>query len=203
MGVSFVVWNIIFGIIGNLMTLGLIWLVTKVPSSLSRRDPRRSSRLLPWLIGFLPLLNIGFFLFIVLTTQSVWWLVAIPISFSALMGLLWQELNAFWGVGIRGVDREITKGIDYGNSLKLVQNKLKFMGIGASKLSRLEDEFENALVRCKKEDPIKLLLCKPNDEKLTLAAKRFNKPENQYRDNTVALRWSPKTGQVVKIEFCS
>ncbi len=179
-----IIFTVVFGVVGNLATLAAIWLFTKVSSSVSRRDPRTPTRYLPLLIAFIPILNTGFFFFIIATAQSIWWLLAIPLSLSILIVILWRQLYGFWNVGIRGVDREIAKGISHEDSLKLVHNKLKFLGIGASKLSRL-DEFEAALVRCKKEDTIKLLLCNPTDKRLTLAAKRFNKPEDEYRNITI------------------
>jgi hypothetical protein len=179
------VWTIILGVVANIVTLALIGIVSKIPSSLSRHDPRKSSRLLPLLIAFLPVINFIFFFFVIGTQQSIWWLMSIPISLSILLWILWQQLDRLWGVGIRGVDKHISKGISYKESLDLVQNSLKFLGIGASKLSRTF-EFEAALVRCKREEPIKLLLCNPEDERLLSAAKRFNKPEHEYKDNTIA-----------------
>lgn len=172
---------LLIGVLGNLLTLGLIWFAAKVPSSLSRRDPRRPSHWLLRLIIFLPLLNFGLYSYVTITDQSRLWLLPIPISLTILVLFLWKQLDQFWRLGLRGADQQITKGINYHDALKLIHNELKFLGIGASKLSR-EEEFAHALGRCRQDQPVQLLLCSPNDRRLVSAARKFGKPENEYRD---------------------
>jgi hypothetical protein len=129
-------------------------------------------------------LNLGLYSYVTITHQSDLWLLPIPISLTVLVFILWKQLDQFWRLGIRGADQQIFKGISYADSLKLVHNQLKFLGIGASKLSR-EKEFADALDRCRQDQPIQLLLCNPDDKKLVSAAKRFKKPESEYRDIVV------------------
>jgi hypothetical protein len=176
--------NLVIGILGNLIVLGLIWLTAKIPSSLSRRDPRRPTPLLSFLIILLPIINFALFIYVIINNQPPIWLLATPISFSILTFILWSQLNQFWKVGIRGVDRQIRSGINYDDALKIIKNELKFLGIGASKLTR-EDEFEKALNRCRGDKSIKFLLCNPSDSKLVNAAKKFNQPDTEYRNNVI------------------
>jgi hypothetical protein len=130
---------------------------------------------------FVPILNIGYSIYVIAEKQTALWLLPVPISFSILVFVLWKHLDQFWSLGIRGADRRIVDGIKYFDALKLVQNELKFLGIGASKLSK-ENEFAAALGRCRQDQPIKFLLCSPDDPRLIGAAKKFGKPENEYRD---------------------
>jgi len=93
---------------------------------------------------------------------------------------LWQERDTFRTVGVMGVDKQIKRGIDYGKSLRLCQNELSFLGIGAAKLTG-EPEFEKAVSRCRQEKAIKLLLCKPTHDLLVEAAKRYGRSDEEYQ----------------------
>jgi len=55
-----------------------------------------------------------------------------------------------------------------------------FLGTGAAKLTR-EDEFENAIRRCRPEQPIRFLLCKPTYDFLIEAARRFGVDRDEYK----------------------
>jgi hypothetical protein len=176
--------NLIVGILGNLIVLGLIWITAKIPSSLSRRDPRRPSPLLSLLIILLPIINFSLFVYVIVKNQSLLWLIATPVSFSILTFILWSQLNQFWKVGIRGVDQQISKGINYNDALNYIKNELKFLGIGASKLTR-ESGFDQALSRCRADKTVKFLLCNPNDDILVNAAKKYNKPDTEYKNNVI------------------
>jgi hypothetical protein len=118
---------------------------------------------------------------------------------------LWRDIACFWMVGIHGADKEINKGISYGESLKLCQTHLSFLGTGASKLTQ-EDELEKALGRFDNTVPVRFLLLMPTDHELTIAAKRANKPEAQYSHIVLeSLRkianWKTNRGFNIQVRF--
>lgn len=181
----FKIWiNLIIGIIGNLIFIGLIWIATRAQSSLRNHDPRKQFPSLVLLIILLPIVNFGLFIYILASGQSPIWLIIFPISFYIVDIMLWIQLNNFWKVGIRGVDQEIRNGINYLHALKMIKSELKFLGIGASKLTK-ESEFENAIRRCRSDISVKLLLCNPDDSNLKIAAKKYEKPEDEYKLNVI------------------
>lgn len=102
---------------------------------------------------------------------------------SLLVGaFVWIELRRFWDVGIVGVDRTVVGGIDYRRSLALCRNSLDFLGIGASKLTDLRDEFEKAVNRCHREDrAVRFLLSAPNAESLVRMARQAGRMEDEYQ----------------------
>ena len=89
------------------------------------------------------------------------------------------ELNRFFRVGIFGADKQVRKGINYKDSLKLCKNNLQFLGIGASKLTN-EKEFKKTLLRCNDTSEIRFLLLKPTHDLLKRAAKRAGVNEEIY-----------------------
>jgi hypothetical protein len=129
-----------------------------------------------------PLLNVILFIIVVLLKESALFLIPIPISFITVAIIFYMQLNQFWRVGIRGVDKNVGKGINYVNALRLCTNELKFLGIGASKLTR-ENEFTEALSRCTPSKQIKFLLLNPEDARLIQAARNFNRPTEEYKNN--------------------
>lgn len=157
------------------------WLSGKYLLHLSGRHPRLSSGFFLPLFVFWLALNIGMSYYVIVSDQSFLLLVSVlVISSSIFVYFMWKEINQFWRLGIRSADRQIKDGINYLEALKLCHNELKFLGIGAAKLTR-EGEFENALCRCSPHKPIQLLLCKPSDENLTAAAKRFHRKRDEYQ----------------------
>lgn len=92
----------------------------------------------------------------------------------------WREVDQFWKIGIRGADKSIKTGIDYTKALKMCKNNLVFLGTGAAKLSTA-DGFEDTLVNCRQDKPIKLLLTKPTDESLANAAQRGGRAKDEYK----------------------
>jgi len=91
-----------------------------------------------------------------------------------------HDLASFWRIGLGGADRQIRKGIDYNKALRLCRSQLAFLGIGASKLTR-EEEFERAMLRCRADVPIRLLLSRPTHESLAWAAKHAGKDRDEYK----------------------
>jgi len=94
-------------------------------------------------------------------------------------------VNPFWSVGLRSADRRVDKGIDYRTSLSLVHDELSFLGTGASKLTALTREFEDALARCRQDKPIRFLLMKPSDENLRNAAQRARRDREAYKNQVL------------------
>jgi hypothetical protein len=107
--------------------------------------------------------------------------ITVPILTSLVVfWFLWQDINRFFSVGLFGADKNIKDGLDYMHSLRLCHNRLSFLGIGASKLTA-SDEFENALARCSADHPARFLLSEPTSDNLTQAAKRANRPVEEYK----------------------
>lgn len=152
-----------------------LWLFAK----LSKRDPRRWNYIM-----FLPLMawaavNFGIY-FLPQEYLPGSLKVTVPLfSSTVVFYFLWRDIACFWAVGIYGADKEINKGINYSESLKLCQTHLSFLGTGASKLTQ-EEELEKALGRFDNTVPVRFLLLMPTDQELTVAARRANKPEAQY-----------------------
>lgn len=172
--------NLLADLLVTIILVGLKQVRDRFLPILSRHDPRLLSgsfALLPiaWI-----LLNAGVVCYVVIQDQSNWLLISVFFVSSIIMLLIfWNELQQFWSVGIRGADQQIAKGIDYHKSLKLCQDELKFLGIGAAKLTS-DSEFEAALGRCKQK-PIKFLLCDPGSHWLREAARQYDKDENAYK----------------------
>ena len=108
-----------------------------------------------------------------------------PIFSSTLLllafSMLWFQLRQFWDVGLIGADRTIRGGLDYTRSLKMCKNSLSFLGVGARKLTEHASEFEAAMQRCHRANrPIRLLLCKPDNEILKTAAQNAKRPPDEY-----------------------
>lgn len=178
--------NIWWSVIGGLIVVLLSWLSTwarnRYSLALGRRDPRLPSILFNTLLVVWCLAGIALHAYIIAADQSFLWLLPIYFVWSlAIVLYLWKQRHRLRNVGIYSADRQISDGVDYRRALALCHNKLKFLGIGASKLTR-EDEFARALDRCRQDQPAKFLLCKPTDQRLVSAAKKFGKPENEYRD---------------------
>lgn len=111
--------------------------------------------------------------------------VVLLLSSIVIILLLWQHIYNYQSVGVVGADRQVGKGIDYKRSLELVNNKFEFLGIGASKLTKLTTEFEAAMKRCRSDKPIRFLLLKPTDKNLTDAAQRAGRDKSEYKINVI------------------
>lgn len=97
---------------------------------------------------------------------------------------VWKMLNQYWQLGIISADFHTAQGLDYDTSLSLCHSRLSFLGIGGSKLTRSYG-FENALLRCNQDKPIRFLLLNPNDKTLVSAARRAGKDSQQYLKQVV------------------
>lgn len=169
-------------IIAAILVTAAAWIRGRLGLRLARTHPRGSAVILALLAITWLAANIGSILFQAWVGHGIWGAVSfILLTSLAFFYISWKEIGQFWRVGLRGADRSIVEGIDYGKALELCRNYLDFLGVGASKLSR-EDEFVPALLRCRPDVPIRFLLLSPSDENLRAAAMRAGKSENEYRD---------------------
>jgi hypothetical protein len=178
--------NIISNLIANFIGLVILYLVNRFRlwlfANFGSRDPRRWGLVIILLILSWFALNLGIYFLPFVTNFSADIKVTVPIFTSLVVFVfLWRDINKFREVGVYGADEKIKNGIDYESSLKLCQNSLSFLGIGASKLTETE-EFEQALKRCSDDRPIRFLLFEPTNEKLIEAAKRAKRPVEEYRN---------------------
>jgi hypothetical protein len=95
---------------------------------------------------------------------------------------VYSQLHQFWRVGLVAVDRETANGLDYATALNMCNSDLEFLGIGASKLTRLYREFEGAITRCSRPDrAIKFLLSRPDAEGLRRIATLAGRDPSEYQ----------------------
>ena len=120
---------------------------------------------------------------------TYWWLVLL-ITTIPLMVVMYRELNQFWQIGIVGADREVQSGINYAKSLSMCKNSIRFLGIGASKLTDNRETFRKAIDRCHRTAPVRFLLSQPNHPGLQDFARMAGKGEDSYqRTVTESLRF--------------
>jgi len=104
------------------------------------------------------------------------------ITFGLLLYVLVGELSVLWKLGILGADRAIAKGIDYRKALQMCKDSMDFLGIGASKLVGVREDFRSAVSRCHRDHrPIRLLLCPPDHAELIQIASRAGRPATEYQ----------------------
>ncbi|OGR00424.1 MAG: hypothetical protein A2511_10465 [Deltaproteobacteria bacterium RIFOXYD12_FULL_50_9] len=178
--------NVISNLIANAIGWAILYLANRLRlwlfTNFGRRDPRRWQLVVILLIITWGALNIGIYYLPFISNFSAHLKISVPLFTSLIVFVfLWRDLNQFRAVGIYGADEKIKSGIDYKASLKLCQNSLSFLGIGASKLTEII-EFEQALERCSDDNPVRFLLFEPTNEKLTEAAMRANRPVEEYRN---------------------
>lgn len=171
--------------IGSLIVILLFKLATwgrdRFSLVLSNRDPRLHSLIFNSLFTIWCVVGIALHYYVIAIDQSLVWLLPVFLLWSFFMiYYLKQWRGRLRKLGIYSADTQIRKGIDYRRSLSLCRNELKFLGIGAGKLTKESSAFENAVSKCRQDQPIKLLLCIPTHEILIEAAKRFGKPEREY-----------------------
>lgn len=163
----------------------IVWARDKYSLSLARSDPRRPTYILSAILISGWLLNITFIFITFLVDLKFWWLIPIFSVWCLMVTIyIWRQRNKMHKFGIVGIDQEIKKGIDYNKALSLCSNTLKFLGIGAGKLT-IESEFENAIRRCKDTESIRFLLCKPDHRQLEEAAAKFGVERQEYRKRVI------------------
>ncbi len=91
--------------------------------------------------------------------------------------------------GIDMVDSTVEKGIDYKQSLNLCQHSIKFLGIGAHKLTQLS-EFQDAIRRCDSSGVAKgkksFLICDPNSEALIEMERKNQRNSGNYKEKIIS-----------------
>jgi hypothetical protein len=113
-------------------------------------------------------------------TTLTWLCITLSLVF---IGLLQWPVIKFAQTGIVGVDKHISKGLDYKKSLKLCKHDLFFLGVGATKLLNEKQEFEEAIRRCSSPaNPVRFLLSNPQNPILTLAANRAGVTATEFSD---------------------
>lgn len=173
--------SIVVGLIDLVLLSVLVWLLKTGQVILLSRNPRYAA-------GPLVVLGVA----AILSEAPLAWVAQLaalrfpvtpalfavpPLVMSAAILL---QARTFWLAGVRGADPSIKKGIDYKRSLDLVKEHVDFLGTGAAKLS-IQPNFEEALVRCWSDRPLRFLLSLPDTVNLETAARRFGKDREEYK----------------------
>ncbi len=172
--------DVIIGVIANAIFWILLMVGQVIYAKTAKRSPAYRRLRFGLMISGWVVLNVV----LVLYTQIwPWFLVISLIPIAIIVG---SELNQFWKIGLVGADKEVRAGIDYVNALRMCQNSLDFLGIGAGKLVQNQNEFKIAIDRCNREDrPVRLLLIQPTDPGLERIAKMAGKDPQAYRKGVI------------------
>lgn len=167
--------DVINGVIGNAVFWILLTIGQLIYAKTAKRNPAYRRLRLGFMIFGWVVMNVVLALFF-----QIWpWFLVISLIPIAL--ILWGELNQFWKIGLVGADKEVRDGIDYVSALRMCQNSLDFLGIGAGKLVQNQNEFKLAIERCNRADrPVRLLLIQPTDPGLKRIAKMAGKDPQAY-----------------------
>lgn len=170
--------EITVGIIAEVILAIASLVFHKLRDSLERLHPLAR----PVGLGVLALVYVGANVFI--QACSIPYSLLLFIVSTCIFGfVVFTEFEAFWRLGLLGVDRTISGGIDYRKSLNLCTDRLEFLGIGASKLTNEREVFRAAIDRCHRPDrPIRFLLCPPNHEGLIHSARQAGRPDIEYQE---------------------
>lgn len=118
---------------------------------------------------------------------------------------VWRELSQFLSVGLLRADKKAGTGFGYDQALKLCQNHLNFLGIGAAKLTG-SIEFEGAIRRCHRDTvPVRFLLAHPDNPLLIEAAQRKGVDQTEYKrkvENSLKVISELKLVKQLNIEVC-
>lgn len=166
---------ITLNLVASVLYAAAVYFGERIYSGAVRKNPAyRRLRLLAIFVVWI-LLNAGFCLLV-----SGWWLVLL-IS-SIVMGVVvFKELNQFWQIGLVGADREVKVGINYTAALGMCKQSFHFLGIGASKLTQNQKAFRDAIDRCNRTEPVRLLLSRPDEPELERFARMAGKSEESYQ----------------------
>jgi len=175
------VWqNLVGDLLSALVLLAFGWLRSRYSLAVRTRMPLALTSFYPLVLAWLAV-NVAISCYVVLVAQSFALLISVFfVSSITTLFLLFRELQKTRAVGIRGADQDIDVGVDYKRSLQLCRNHLRFLGIGASKLTEHEKELEEAIGRCRKDQPIKFLLLDPRNRSLVSAAKMHGEEGDAY-----------------------
>ena len=98
-----------------------------------------------------------------------------------LVVVIFKELDQFWQIGSVGADREVKSGIDYAAALGMCKHSFSFLGIGAAKLTQNQKAFRDAIDRCNRAEPVRLLLSRPDAPELERFARMAGRDEESYQ----------------------
>lgn len=112
------------------------------------------------------------------------WASAILVFLASIVSVHYT-LKDFFALGVIDVSKKAIEGIGFGQSLKLVQHSISFLGIGAGKLTE-SPEFEIAIQRCSSGTPCRFLLSDLNDQLLERLANRHGGTSDEYKDKVLA-----------------
>lgn len=172
--------DLIIGVIGNAIFWLLLGAGQVIYAKIAKRNPTyRRLRFGLMISGWL-ILNI------ILAVCTRIWPLFLVISLIPIAITVGSELNQFWKIGLVGADKEVSAGIDYVKALRMCQNSLDFLGIGAGKLVEHQKEFNVAIDRCSREDrPVRLLLIQPADPGLERIARMAGRDPQAYRRGVI------------------
>jgi hypothetical protein len=172
--------DVIIGVIAN----AIFWVLLAVGQAIYARTAKRNPVYRRLRFGLI--VSGWVILNVVLPFCTPMWPRFLLISLIPIAIVVWSELNQFWKIGLVGADKEIRSGIDYADALRMCQNSLDFLGIGAGKLVQNQNEFKTAIDRCNREDwPVRLLLIQPADPGLERIAKMAGKDPQAYRNGVI------------------
>lgn len=141
-----------------------------------------TSQLLAFLSGHLVFIFINLtFISIFFHTNKILW-----IGFQSIyLIIIWYYLFRLEKNGVCGADETIENGIDYNRTLKLITQDFRFIGVGASKLTKSREAFAEAVRRVNsKNGKFRLILCDPNSEALKLLAKNAQTKQNGIKEES-------------------
>ena len=131
----------------------------------------------------LGILVIGWFLVNLISFfWFAYWQLVLLLTSIALAVVIFRELDQFWRIGLVGADREVKSGIDYVKSLSMCKNSIRFLGIGASKLTENQKQFREAIDRCHQTAPVRLLLSRQDAPELAKFARMAGRGEDSYQN---------------------
>ncbi len=169
--------NIIEGVVGDALYGALVAVTLWIARKLDRSRPRSRQSFLLIAAILTIAANVALY-YIVGTVFPLFTTVLLIIVFA----VFWLQIRQFWNVGLIGADQSISQGIDYRRSLRMCNNSLSFLGVGARKLTGAAPDFEQAMQRCNRTNrPIRFLLCRPDSQLLEKAAHGAGRPPEEYR----------------------
>lgn len=199
----------------NNLVSDVIWVTLVGLSLLMLRHAKKLAR--PHVVSF----RVQIFLSLALTHGAIlfwmmfrfsglpnWEKAAVPLVVAAMNALfIWWTLRGFQTAQIIAAFPTTKDGVNYADSLKLVNKSFDFMGIGAAKLTD-ESEFSNALDRCADltapGPTVRLLLARPDHTIISRAARANSTADIEYQRNVTdslkkIARIAERTGGSVKV----
>jgi hypothetical protein len=179
--------EIIKGLIPNFIAPALILIGGRLVNLYTRKGVTGAARF--WLFAKPVILALTIILGCVASifSEDPWhtrWIYFISITSIYSIFAIWKSIYDLANAGIAGVDPQLNKGTDYKKSLELCQNGLFFLGVGASKLSKHQEELEAAIRRSSTgNQPVRFLLCDPTSIQLSAFASRRGVSPDTYQNS--------------------